>query len=91
MSIADLLLPCFLFFYFSFLPFSLQVNNLGETAGCAIGKALETNTTLTALRPVMIVFSCVCCRDVYVVGKGSTGEKGGMVRSEGGKRGWQIV
>jgi hypothetical protein len=38
------------FFFFPFLPSSLGNNNLGETGGCAIGKALEMNTTLTLLR-----------------------------------------
>ena len=43
-SIADLLHPSFFL-----LPFSLHGNALGETAGCAIGQALEKNTTLTSL------------------------------------------
>ena len=41
--------PHFIFFLFHYNPFRLSSNSLGNTAGCAIGKALEKNATLTTL------------------------------------------
>ena len=48
------------FFLLSFdILFSLGGNRLGDTAGCAIGMALETNDTLTKLKWVLVVYLCV--------------------------------